>query len=145
LLADFLGLTGAVKYTRPAQRQNWIWRFCVALPLVGLVLYLLWGDPKAMVIIGGFFQAATLPIISGAALYLRYFRTDKRIAPSRLSDALVWIAFLSITAASLYAIPQWAKNTFFPKPKAEPQKPKVTAEICEPFSYPWPSPDQSRS
>jgi Mn2+/Fe2+ NRAMP family transporter len=144
LLADFLGLTGAVKYTDPSQRQKWIWRFCVALPLVGMVLYIPLGDPKVMVIIGGFMQAATLPIISGAALYLRYFRTDKRIAPSRLSDALVWIAFLTITAASLYAIPQWAKNTFFPKTKAEPKKP-TAAVVVEPQSYPWPSPDQSRS
>jgi hypothetical protein len=133
-----------VKYTHPSQRQTWIWRFCVALPLVGLVLYLVWGDPKAMVIIGGFVQAATLPIISGAAMYLRYFRTDPRIAPSRWSDLFVWIAFLSITAVSCYAIPQWAINTFFPKPKADPKKP-TAAMVVEPHAYWWPSPDQSRS
>jgi Mn2+/Fe2+ NRAMP family transporter len=114
LLADFLGLSGAVTYTDPALRQQWIKRFCVALPILGLLLYLPYGDPKAMVIIGGFFQAATLPIISGAALYLRYRRTDPRLAPSWWSDFWLWFAFVTITAVSLYAIPQWAQNNVWP-------------------------------
>ena len=33
------------------------------------MLYLWIGDPKAMVIFGGFFQAATLPVIAQPALY----------------------------------------------------------------------------
>ena len=70
-----------------------------------------------MVIIGGFFQAATLPIISGAAIYLRYRRTDPRLTPSISSDLLLWIAFLTITGVSLYAIPQWAIYTFWPAVK----------------------------
>ena len=76
-----------------------------------LLLYLLVGDPREMVIIGGFFQAATLPIISGAAVYLRYRRTDPRLAPSRFSDVFLWLAFVAITVVSLYAIPNWAINT----------------------------------
>jgi Mn2+/Fe2+ NRAMP family transporter len=120
LLADFASLAGAVQYQQPTDRLKWIQRFTISLPVIGLVLYLLWGDPKAMVVIGGFFQAATLPIISGAALYLRYFRTDKRLAPSKWSDFCLWFAFLTITAVALYAIPQWARNNFFPKPKVEP-------------------------
>src|SRR5262245_13684629 len=113
LLADFMGLTRTVKYTA-GQRQRWIVRFSCILPIIGLFLYLTLGDPKLMVIIGGFFQAATLPIISGATIYLRYFRTDRRLAPSIWSDLLLWFAFLTITAVSLYAIPQWAMYTLWP-------------------------------
>jgi Mn2+/Fe2+ NRAMP family transporter len=114
LLADFMGLTRTVKYTEAGQRQRWIVRFSCMLPVIGLVLYLAFGDPKLMVIIGGFFQAATLPIISGATIYLRYFRTDRRLAPRLLSDLLLWFAFLTITAVSLYAIPNWAMYTLWP-------------------------------
>jgi Mn2+/Fe2+ NRAMP family transporter len=114
LTTDFLGLTRVVKYTEPHQRPAWIRRFCVFFPLLALSLYLFVRDPRLMVIIGGFFQAATLPIISGAALYLRYFRTDKRLAPSLVSDLLLWFAFASITVCALYAIPQWAMNEFWP-------------------------------
>jgi Mn2+/Fe2+ NRAMP family transporter len=112
LLADFFKLGHFLNYTEPGQRQRWIVRFSCILPVIALVLYLGFGDPNLMVIIGGFFQAATLPIISGATIYLRYFRTDKRLAPSIWSDILLWIAFLTITAVALYALPQWAMNTF---------------------------------
>lgn len=118
LLADFVSLTGAVKYTEAGQRQRWIIRFSCMLPVIGLVMYLSLGDPKLMVIIGGFFQAATLPVISGATIYLRYFRTDRRLAPSVWSDILLWFAFLTITAVSLYAIPQWGMNTLWPAIKS---------------------------
>ncbi|MCI0357982.1 MAG: Nramp family divalent metal transporter [Planctomycetaceae bacterium] len=104
LSTDFLGLTGLVKYDEPTKRPRWINRFCVFFPTLALVLYFAWRDPKIMVTIGGYAQAVTLPIISGAALYLRYFRTDKRLAPSWVSDLLLWIAFLSITAFSCYAV-----------------------------------------
>jgi manganese transport protein len=114
LLADFFGLARWIRYTEPGQRQRWIIRFSCILPVIGLALYLAFGDPKMMVIIGGFFQAATLPIISGATIYLRYFRTDSRLAPSIWSDISLWIAFLTITAVSLYAIPQWAFYTLWP-------------------------------
>jgi len=57
-----------------------------------------------MVTIGGYAQGVTIPVIAGAALYLRYFRTDKRLAPSWLSDVWLWIAFVSITAVALYAV-----------------------------------------
>jgi hypothetical protein len=59
-----------------------------------------------MTILGGFVQAATLPIISGAAIFLRYRRLDQRLAPSRVSDVCLWVAFLLITAVACYAIPQ---------------------------------------
>jgi manganese transport protein len=117
LTADFLGLTGVVRYTEATTRPRWIRRFCIFYPLLALVLYLGFRDPRAMVIVGGFFQAATLPIISAAALYLRYFRTDPRLAPSRWFDACLWLAFLTITAVSLYAIPRWVMTDFWPAVK----------------------------
>jgi Mn2+/Fe2+ NRAMP family transporter len=114
LSADFLGLTRLVQISDRGVRTKWISRFCAFFPTLALVLYFWQRDPKAMVIIGGFFQAATLPLISGAAVYLRYRRTDRRLAPSRLSDVCLWIAFLTITAVALYAIPNWAIHDFWP-------------------------------
>jgi len=72
-------------------------RMCVFHPSLALILYLVFRDPRSMVVFGGFFQAATLPVISAAALYLRYRRTDARIAPSAISDAFLWIALLTIS------------------------------------------------
>jgi Mn2+/Fe2+ NRAMP family transporter len=105
LTADFLGLSRVVRYTSERDREKWIRRGCIFYPALGLLLYLYWRDPKAMVILGGFVQAATLPIIAGAAVFLRYRRLDPRLAPSRLSDACLWFALVTITLVALYAIP----------------------------------------
>lgn len=114
LTADFLSLTGAVRYQHPDDRTRTMQRLCVLFPLVGVALYLWVGDPKAMVIFGGFFQAATLPIIGFAAIYLRYRRTDPRLAPSGISDACLWFAVLAITAVALYAVPHWLVHDAWP-------------------------------
>lgn len=113
LTADFLGLTGLVDL-KAGDRERWINRLCIFYPCLALILYLGVRDPKLMVIIGGFVQAATLPIISGAAIYLRYRRTDPRLKPSRWSDACLWFAFVTIAAVSLYAIPRWAQTELWP-------------------------------
>jgi Mn2+/Fe2+ NRAMP family transporter len=87
-MADF------VRYDNAYSRARMIRIFCVFYPLLALALYLLVGEPKAMVKFGGFAQGITLPVIAGATVYLRYRRTDPRIAPSKLSDICLWIAFL---------------------------------------------------
>jgi Mn2+/Fe2+ NRAMP family transporter len=104
LCTDFLGLAGIVRYTQPDQRHRWIQRFCIFFPSLALVLYLVFREPKTMVAIGGYAQGVTIPVIAGAAVYLRYFRTDSRIAPTRLSDVFLWVAFISISAVAFYAV-----------------------------------------
>ena len=44
-----------------------------------------------------------LPFIAGATIYLRRRETDPRVAPSRQSDILTWIAFVAITAVAAYS------------------------------------------
>jgi hypothetical protein len=58
---------------------------------------------------------------------LRYFKTDKRLAPSFWSDGLLWFAFLTITIVALYAIRQWAISDVLPlinPPTIRPELPK---------------------
>src|SRR5205085_8187398 len=104
LSADFLHLAKIVQYTEPGLRHRWIQRFCVFFPMLALVLYLSFREPKLMVTIGGYAQGVTIPVIAGAALYLRYFRTDKRLAPSWFSDLWLWVAFVLISAVAIYAV-----------------------------------------
>jgi hypothetical protein len=104
LTADFFSLAGFVVYPSAEARARWIRGWCVFFPLLALVLHFGLGNPRVMVQIGGFAQAATLPIISTAALYLRYRRVDPRLAPSKISDICLWLAVLSISAVALYAL-----------------------------------------
>jgi hypothetical protein len=59
---------------------------------------------------GGFVQGITLPVISGAALYLRYFKTDRRISPVWWWDLLLWVAVISLTVLA-----GWAAFDYFRK------------------------------
>ncbi len=117
LTTDFFSLGKFVRFDGAAARGIWIRRLCIFYPCLGLVLYLVFRDPKAMVVFGGFFQAATLPVISAAAVYLRYRRTDPRLAPSLLSDAFLWIALITITLVASYAIWDWGVHQLLPLAK----------------------------
>ena len=141
LSTDFLGLTGAVRFDNPRVRPAWIQRFCIFFPALALVLYLFYRDPKLMVIIGGYAQAVTLPIISGAALYLRYFRTDRRLAPSVASDLGLWVAAILISAVAIYSVVTDVRKLLTPKP---PEKAAVLERRYTECACYW-SPDQSRS
>ena len=62
-----------------------------------------------MVIFGGFFQGITLPVIAAIAVFLRYRRSDARLAPSVLSDICLWTALISISVVAIYA--SWERLT----------------------------------
>jgi Mn2+/Fe2+ NRAMP family transporter len=103
LTADLLGLANLVHNRDARARAVWIRRFCVFYPTMAIVLFLLFGDPVAMVVVGGVAQALTLPIISGATVFLRFCRLDGRLRPHWLTDVCLCLAFLSITLVALYA------------------------------------------
>ncbi|MCC7420686.1 MAG: Nramp family divalent metal transporter [Planctomycetaceae bacterium] len=114
LTADFLSLGKFIEIPNAYTRMRMIRWLCVFYPTFALVLYLVFRNPRGMVVFGGFFQAATLPVISAAAIYLRYRRTDSRLIPSKLSDALLWFAFITISAVASYAIYDWTIKSFLP-------------------------------
>jgi Mn2+/Fe2+ NRAMP family transporter len=116
MTADFLQLARFVDYRAggPQARQRWITILCIAIPLGALALYLIFGEPRAMVIFGGFFQGITLPVITGIAVIFRYRRCDPRLAPSRVFDLWLWAAMVSITLVAIYATWERLSNQIIP-------------------------------
>lgn len=104
LATDFLSLSGAIKFSAPHERGRVIQAIALFIPVLALFLFLIYREPKAMVVIGGFAQALTLPIITGCAVYFRYQKLDKRLRPSPILDILLWIALVSITVVAVYAL-----------------------------------------
>lgn len=107
LSADFLEMLGLARYPTPRARGLAIAGFSVFFPCLALVLYLRISEPAGMAIFGGYIQALTLPIICGAAVYLRYRRLDKRLSPSTFADACFLFAVLAITVVAGYSL--WDK------------------------------------
>lgn len=103
-LADFLTTNCAARFGHPTDRRRWVRIFCVAFPLLDLLLFTLVKDPVGMVLFGGFAQAITLPMIGGAALYLRYRRTDERLRPGVLWDVLLWLSLAGVCIAAAWGL-----------------------------------------
>lgn len=103
-LADFMRVAGLANFRGPADRFRWVRWFCVVFPVLDLGLFVLVKDPVRMVIIGGFMQAVTLPILAAAAVYLRYRRTDPRLRPGVVWDVFLWLSLLGLCAAALVGV-----------------------------------------
>jgi hypothetical protein len=57
-----------------------------------------------MVVFGAFAQGVTLPVITAATIYLRFRRTDRRLAPSLFTDGCLWLAFFAISGGAIYSV-----------------------------------------
>ena len=104
LIADFLSLAKFATYREPADRARVIHRVSISIPVIALCLFLAFKEPKWMVVVGGFGQALTLPMITAATIYFRYRKLDRRLTPSLVLDICLWIAFVSITFVAAYAL-----------------------------------------
>jgi hypothetical protein len=81
-------------------------------PCLALLFYIVARDPQLMVKIGGFAQAATLPMIASAAVYFRYFKVHRHLRPWPVTDLLLWVALISIFVVAAYAIPSQVLDIF---------------------------------
>jgi manganese transport protein len=112
MTADFLSRLGVWRAGEPAHRDRLVKLFCVVYPTLSLGLYYVFREPRRLITVGGIAQALMLPFIAGATIYLRRRDTDPRVAPSRPSDILTWIAFLAITAVAAYSTFDQVKGLF---------------------------------
>jgi manganese transport protein len=109
-LADMFRLAG--KYdrgdyeARVRYRRRIIW-FHLIVPVC---LYFLFQSPVTMVKVGGFAQAAMLPVLTVGTLYMRHRGLPAEIAPSRLSTACLWFASVVITGVTVYSIGLMVKS-----------------------------------
>ncbi len=110
LTADFLDLTGIWRQHGPVQRTRVIHAFCVLYPCLALGVYYAYREPQALIQAGGLAQGMMLPLIAGAAIYLRQRDTDRRVGPIFLTDILTWLAFFAITAVAAYSVFVGAKG-----------------------------------
>jgi Mn2+/Fe2+ NRAMP family transporter len=106
VFSDALGVLGAAAQTPTATRRR-VAVLSGLFPLLCLVIYLCFPAPARLVLISGVMQAVMLPMLAGAALYFRYFRSDQRLAPGRLWDAFLLLSAAGMSVAGLWTLVQW--------------------------------------
>ncbi len=104
LLADALGLFGAVKFRDAEHRTGWVKIGCVLLPCAFTTVFLVWGEPVTLVLVGALAQGLMLPFLAGAALYFHYRRTEASLLPGKVWMACLWLAALCMTAVGVYKV-----------------------------------------
>ncbi|MCA9102143.1 MAG: Nramp family divalent metal transporter [Planctomycetales bacterium] len=108
MAADAMRVFGVLDASASAQGR-WIRIFCVAFPLVSLLLYLWLPNPVTLVLISGLSQTIMLPMLGGAALFFRYRCCDRRITPS-----FAWDAMLALSVLGLFVLGIWGAITGIP-------------------------------
>ena len=76
---------------------------CAILPAICALTSVLGFKPVVMVLLSGTMQSIMLPMVAGAAIYFRYKKSDRRVAPGRSWDYLLIISALGMLVAGFYA------------------------------------------
>jgi len=76
---------------------------CGILPAICALTSVLGFKPVVMVLLSGTMQSIMLPMVAAAAIYFRYKKSDRRVAPGRSWDWLLVISALGMLVAGFYA------------------------------------------
>jgi len=101
--ADALRVMGLAAPSEAARRRR-VRIFSGLFPVWCLVLYLVFPEPVKLVLASGVMQAIMLPMLAAAALYFRYYRCDRRVAPTRHWDAWLWLSGVAMLLTALCVI-----------------------------------------
>lgn len=104
MMADAAMLLGFIPNDNYAARLRLTRILTVVSPTIMIICYFFVQNPVWMVMIGGMFGAMNAPIVAGSIIYLRYRHTDKRLAPGRMIDALLWLCFMAMLLLAAYII-----------------------------------------
>ncbi len=96
LIADCLALFGLADRTATNSRERIIRWSCVLLPVSWVAIYLVWGEPVHLVLVGAIAQGMMLPFLALTAVWLHF----RRNAPA-LRAGLAWRTLLLLSSASM--------------------------------------------
>jgi hypothetical protein len=100
VVADAIGV---LKFVSPddATRRRAVRIFSALFPLTCLLIFVTYPNPVVLVMISGMMQAFMLPMLAAAALYFRYYRSDRRLLPGKVWDAFLWLSSAGMLIAGL--------------------------------------------
>lgn len=99
LLADALAIFRVRRYASESDRQRTVRWLCGIVPAAWTILYLAFGEPVTLVLVGAVAQGLMIPFLALAALWLNY-----RMTEPALRTGLAWRIWLWVAAACMVAV-----------------------------------------
>jgi Mn2+/Fe2+ NRAMP family transporter len=106
VFADFTGMLGLYDRTDYEKRLKVTRIFVLVLLVIPCLYFMAFGEPVAMVKVGGFAQATMLPVIGFYALYLRYKRMPARVLPKGWITLGLWVSAVMMATMMGYSVLQ---------------------------------------
>lgn len=106
LFADGLEVFGLRRYESAEARAGMVRLGSILLPVAFTAVFLIFGNPVSLVIVGAVGQGLMLPFLAFAALYFHYFETDPALGGSRVFAAGLALSALAMSAAGVYQVAQ---------------------------------------
>ena len=105
LLPDCLKLLGVLEHQTEAGRKRWV-RVCMTAwaVLFAVEAAVVQIDPLLKIVLGLAGLVFLLPVVSFAAIYLRYRRLDSRIQPSIFLDVWLWVSGILSVLLTIYLL-----------------------------------------
>ena len=104
VFSDWLSVAGFVDGSIYEKRLFWGKIFILTVIPVSFAIFLLFGKPVLLVLIAGAMEAILLPVIAFFTVYMRYWGTDSSIAPSKITDSLLWICSFLFLIVAVYTV-----------------------------------------
>ncbi len=103
VFADALRVIGVIDASEETRRR-WITRLSGLFPVLCVVIFMMFPNPAQLVLISGITQGIMLPMLAGAALYFRYFRTMPALQPGSWWDAFLWISAIAMLVTGAWTV-----------------------------------------
>jgi hypothetical protein len=97
---------GLRRYASAEARADMVRLGSILLPIAFTTVFLVFGNPVSLVLVGAVGQGLMLPFLAFAALYFRFLQTDPALRPSLAFTACLLVSALAIAAAGLYQVAQ---------------------------------------
>ena len=104
IFTDAAGIFGMLDTSDPRLVKRSVRFLGVFMPAACLLMCWAGLDPIGAVKFSGILQAFMLPVLAGAALYFRFARIDKRLAPGRLWDVVLIISAIGLLIAGAWGV-----------------------------------------
>jgi manganese transport protein len=106
LFADGLEVFGLRRYESAEARARMVRLGSILLPVAFTAVFLVFGNPVSLVLVGAVGQGRMLPFLAFAALHFHYFQTDPALGRGRLFTAGLVVSAVAIAAAGVYQVAQ---------------------------------------